>query len=230
MGGPRGEVGWRRELCAAHQASCSGSGPTPGSVLLSQPSSTLPGSVTTGSGALWDLATGCLPHSCLSGHDPGALPSCPHLNLSGKPSWLSSGPAQASGAASESPSLPIASCPGLVCEAVWKHSLWITIWKESFSERGKRKPRKVAREDGVSLDCAHVWPAWNSSCWGLCPLWDGGVGWFLELRAGGFSESPGVSVVTSASLLHRCRRTPPPSRQAWSPTSTSSSPSGTQDW
>lgn len=70
----------------------SGSGPTPGSVLLSQPSSTLPGSVTTGSGALWDLATGCLPHCCLSGHDPGALPSCPHLNLSGKPSWLSSGP------------------------------------------------------------------------------------------------------------------------------------------
>lgn len=39
-----------------------------------------------------DLATGCLPHSCVSGHDPRALRSGPHLNLSGKPFWLSSGP------------------------------------------------------------------------------------------------------------------------------------------
>nr|XP_020755377.1 Golgi reassembly-stacking protein 1 isoform X5 [Odocoileus virginianus texanus] len=64
----------------------------------------------------------------------------------------------------------MASCPGLVCEAVWKHSLWITIWKQLFSERGKHKPRKVAREDGVSLDYAHVRPAWNSSPWGAGEL------------------------------------------------------------
>lgn len=48
----------------------SGSCPTPGSVLLRQPSSTLRGSATTGSGAPWDLATG-FPTPVFLGTTPG---------------------------------------------------------------------------------------------------------------------------------------------------------------
>lgn len=87
-----GEVGWQRELCAAHQASWLRLMPDPGGLFSStsppQPCLDLS---PQGRGPL-DLATGCLPHSCVSGHDPRALRSGPHLNLSGKPFWLSSGP------------------------------------------------------------------------------------------------------------------------------------------
>lgn len=117
----------------------------------------------------------------LSGHGPGsihpgALPSCPHLNISGKPFWLSSSPSP--GFWGSHLCHPVSVWPtalGSPMRHLWKH-LWIILRKESFSKRGKPVPRKVVREDGVSLDHAHVWPAWNGSCWCLCPRRDTGSG------------------------------------------------------
>lgn len=57
---------------------------------------------------------------------PQGTPFRSHLNLSGKPFWLSSGWHEPLGQRPESPSLPVASCPGSsFCKAVWRRSLWI---------------------------------------------------------------------------------------------------------
>lgn len=46
------------------------------------------------------------------------------------------------------------------------------------------------REDGVSLGCARVRPAWPSSRWGLCPLWDRGSGAVSRTEGWAFLGEP----------------------------------------
>lgn len=85
-------------------------------------------------------------------------------------------------------------------------------WKESFSERGKHKPQESSERGWRQPWLCPCRPAWPSSRWGLCPLWDRGVGRFLELRAGRFWGSPGVS---SDHSLCAAGAGELPAQQAW---------------
>lgn len=92
-----------------------------------------------GPSGIWPLAAYPV---CLSEHIPGfiypgALPSCPHLNLSGKPAGFAVAQASPQACATlclcgllEAPRAAL----GSPVRHLWKHDVWIVIRQEPFPE------------------------------------------------------------------------------------------------